>query len=217
MRLGLFSSFFLLSLNTSTPRHLGANRSVSPSPLGFATPASGSAVNTAAAAAAAIAATAATAVAALAGSGSGISKGSLLAAAAAVGEAAAAGPGEPAPVVSASAVPWTDVHHSDRREAWSFKRKSLSSATGLAAALGCSMIELPPGAGSRSWPVHWHACAEEAIYVLSGTGVAIHGGAAYPVKAGDYVSIPIGPSHAHQMVNARLVFAGEAKKKRGHC
>ena len=65
--------------------------------------------------------------------------------------------------------------------------------------LGCSHITIPPG--GRSWPRHWHAVNEEAIYVLSGEGVALIGDERVPVKPGDYVALPVGEAHAHQMRN----------------
>lgn len=89
--------------------------------------------------------------------------------------------------------PKTTEHGSHR-----FVRRQLGAPAG-AKQLGCSHMELAPG--ERSWPRHWHAANEEAIYVLEGTGSARIGEASVPIRAGDYVALPVGPAHAHQIVN----------------
>ena len=65
--------------------------------------------------------------------------------------------------------------------------------------LGCMVMELPPGA--ISFPFHYHCMNEEAIYVLSGTGIARIGDKRVPVRPGDWIAYPVGPEHAHQMIN----------------
>lgn len=65
--------------------------------------------------------------------------------------------------------------------------------------IGANLIEVPPGA--ISFPFHYHCATEEAIYVVRGSGVARIGEARVPVKAGDFIAFPVGPEHAHQMVN----------------
>jgi uncharacterized cupin superfamily protein len=65
--------------------------------------------------------------------------------------------------------------------------------------IGCSVMEVPPG--SVSFPHHYHCMNEEAIYILSGTGTARIGDKRVPVRAGDWIAYPIGPDHAHQMIN----------------
>jgi uncharacterized cupin superfamily protein len=67
------------------------------------------------------------------------------------------------------------------------------------AQLGATLTELPPGA--VSYPFHYHCANEEAIYVLSGTGTARIGEARVAVRAGDWIALPVGPDHAHQMIN----------------
>jgi uncharacterized cupin superfamily protein len=67
------------------------------------------------------------------------------------------------------------------------------------AQLGATLTELPPGA--ISFPFHYHCANEEAIYVVSGTGTARIGEARVAVRAGDWIALPIGPEHAHQMIN----------------
>jgi uncharacterized cupin superfamily protein len=66
-------------------------------------------------------------------------------------------------------------------------------------ALGAMHITLPPGA--ISFPMHAHFANEEAIFILSGVGTARIGEARIAVRAGDWVALPTGPAHAHQMVN----------------
>ena len=65
--------------------------------------------------------------------------------------------------------------------------------------LGASVITIPPGA--VAFPFHFHCMNEEGIYVISGTGTARIGDARVPVRAGDWISYPIGPATAHQMIN----------------
>lgn len=82
--------------------------------------------------------------------------------------------------------------------------------------LGGSLMEVPPGA--IAYPQHFHCANEEAIYVLSGTGIARIGDARVPVRAGDWIAYPVGPAHAHQMINdgdAPLVYLAIATDH--HC
>lgn len=65
--------------------------------------------------------------------------------------------------------------------------------------LGVSILEVPPG--KISYPFHYHCANEEALYILAGTGIARIGDARVPVRAGDYVAYPVGPAHAHQLIN----------------
>jgi uncharacterized cupin superfamily protein len=67
------------------------------------------------------------------------------------------------------------------------------------AQLGATLTELPPG--KTSFPLHYHCANEEAIYVISGTGTARIGDARIAVRAGDWIAMPGGPAHAHQMIN----------------
>lgn len=77
-------------------------------------------------------------------------------------------------------------------------RKKLSAATG-AQALGCSLYKVPPGV--RPWPRHYHCANEEAIYVLAGHGTMVVGDKELTLRAGDYVALPAGGGHAHQVRN----------------
>lgn len=78
-------------------------------------------------------------------------------------------------------------------------RKRLAAKTG-ARDIGCSLYRVPPGVGP--WPRHYHLANEEAIYVLAGLGVMRLGNDEHhPLRAGDYVAMPSGGEHAHQILN----------------
>jgi len=89
---------------------------------------------------------------------------------------------------------WETVDHGTA----GWRRKRLGRAAD-GEALGCSLYELPPG--KRSWPYHYHAANEEALYVLEGTGTLRTGDGETPVSAGDYVTFPAGERGAHRVVN----------------
>ncbi|MFC6990140.1 cupin domain-containing protein [Haloplanus sp. GCM10025708] len=89
---------------------------------------------------------------------------------------------------------WTELDHGETN----FRRKQLGEAAG-GDRLGCSLYELPPG--RRSWPYHYHTANEEAIYVLSGTGILRLDGDTHPLRAGDYVACPADESGGHRVVN----------------
>ena len=86
----------------------------------------------------------------------------------------------------------------DEDEGGVVRRKRLGAAAG-GEALGCSLHELPPGEGS--WPYHWHAANEEAIYVLAGRGVVRLPDGEARLSPGDYLARPAGPEGAHRVVN----------------
>jgi uncharacterized cupin superfamily protein len=65
--------------------------------------------------------------------------------------------------------------------------------------IGANLTEVAPG--SVSFPFHYHCATEEAIYVLRGTGIARLGDQRVPVREGDWIAYPVGPEHAHQMIN----------------
>lgn len=96
--------------------------------------------------------------------------------------------------VNESDFEWAETDRGDTR----FRRKQLAEATG-GERIGCSLYELLPG--SRSWPYHYHTGNEEAIYVLSGTGVLRHEGGEHDLRAGEYVALPTGEEGAHRVIN----------------
>ena len=68
-----------------------------------------------------------------------------------------------------------------------------------ASTLGGNVSEVAPH--SVSFPFHYHCATEEAVYVISGSGLARIGEQRVRVRAGDWISYPPGPEHAHQMIN----------------
>jgi len=85
------------------------------------------------------------------------------------------------------------------------RRKGLSPD---GAKIACGMWELPPG--KRSFPLHKHYVAEEALYVLSGTAKVRTPEGETPIGPGDWVTFPAG-GPAHQLVNdgkETLVYLG---------
>lgn len=78
------------------------------------------------------------------------------------------------------------------------KTRRLGTAAG-GLALGCSHYEIPPG--KTTFPFHFHSGLEEAIYVLEGEGTLRIGEEQVSIGAGDYIALPPGPDHAHQLTN----------------
>jgi len=83
-------------------------------------------------------------------------------------------------------------------EEFECRRKKLADATG-GDELGASLYEVPPG--KSAWPRHYHLANEEALFILSGGGTLRLGRNSVTVEAGDYVALPAGERHAHQLVN----------------
>ncbi|WP_373047231.1 cupin domain-containing protein [Vulgatibacter sp.] len=98
-------------------------------------------------------------------------------------------------VVNEREIPWAEQQHGERFEV---RRKQLGAAAG-GEKLGCSLFEMPPG--KKGWPFHYHLANEEALYVLAGSGTLRLGEREVPVGAGDYVALPVGAGHAHQLIN----------------
>ncbi|WP_368410695.1 cupin domain-containing protein [Haladaptatus salinisoli] len=96
--------------------------------------------------------------------------------------------------VNADAVDWSASEEGET----SFRRKRLGDAAG-GDRLGCSLYEIPPG--KRSWPYHYHAGNEEALFVLSGAGALRLAGETLSLAEGDYVALPADESGAHRVVN----------------
>lgn len=83
--------------------------------------------------------------------------------------------------------------------------KGLTAPTG-AKGIGCSYYEIDPG--RAAFPFHFHCANEESLFVLEGEGTMRIGKVTVSVRAGDYVTFPIGPDYAHQLKNT-----GSAKLK----
>jgi uncharacterized cupin superfamily protein len=65
--------------------------------------------------------------------------------------------------------------------------------------VGCTWYEVEPG--RRAFPRHYHCANEEAIYVLDGAGTLRIGSSAVELRAGDFVTLPVGPDFAHELAN----------------
>ncbi|MCD2203550.1 cupin domain-containing protein [Halobacterium sp. KA-6] len=98
------------------------------------------------------------------------------------------------PLVNEADLDWTDVADEKMR----VRRKQLGEAAG-SDQLGCSLYELPPG--EASWPYHYHTANEEALYVLTGTGMLRLDGETQPLRAGDYAALPADESGGHKVIN----------------
>ena len=108
-----------------------------------------------------------------------------------------------------AALPATHNVHPVNTEA----RRNISSpgdATGLTT-LGINIFEIAPG--DKSTEYHVHACEDEAVYVLSGTGTARTGEDTHPIGPGDFIGYPKG-GPAHEIRNTgdvplRLLVIGQ--------
>lgn len=79
-----------------------------------------------------------------------------------------------------------------------FDRKAIGQQAG-SKDIGIGMFRLKPG--KKAFPFHYHYANEEAILVLEGSGTLRLGEQKKAVKQGDYIALPAGPEHAHQMIN----------------
>ncbi len=80
-----------------------------------------------------------------------------------------------------------------------FRSRLLGRATG-GRGIGCTLYEVEPG--RAAFPAHYHTANEEALYILEGQGTLRIGGDRVVVGAGDYVTLPVGPEHAHRLDNS---------------
>ncbi len=100
------------------------------------------------------------------------------------------------PVINVANV---ELSHTQNGENFEAQMGSMAAKIG-AEKLGCRLTIVPPG--KRAWPFHSHHANEEMFFILEGTGTYRFGEKAYPVKAGDLLSAPVGGAeHAHQIIN----------------
>jgi uncharacterized cupin superfamily protein len=76
--------------------------------------------------------------------------------------------------------------------------KHLGFATG-AKGIGCTWYEVAPG--KAAFPRHFHCVNEESLFVLEGEGTLRIGNDNLTIRAGHYVTMPVGPEYAHQLRN----------------
>jgi uncharacterized cupin superfamily protein len=98
-------------------------------------------------------------------------------------------------VIHGDELPWSV---SDGGELFAHRRRALSRAAG-GQRLGCSMFEIDPN--KTAFPFHYHLGNEEAVYVLQGVATLRLGSKRVRVRAGDYIALPVGEEHAHQLTN----------------
>ena len=104
-------------------------------------------------------------------------------------------------VVHAPVIPWIEPESAPfgNGKAFAVRAKRLAHAAG-AKLLGCTLYELSPG--KKSFPFHYHLAQEEALYLLEGQATLRLGDGEVVVREGDYVALPVGPAHSHQMINS---------------
>ena len=83
-------------------------------------------------------------------------------------------------------------------EGFSYFRKQLSIKAG-GKMLGASLYKLLPN--KKAFPFHCHYANEEAIFILSGTGTLRIGKKKIKITENDYIALPRGSEHAHQLIN----------------
>jgi uncharacterized cupin superfamily protein len=101
----------------------------------------------------------------------------------------------PKNIIHEDDLPWAETRVGERNAA---RRRRFGPATGLEQ-LGASIYELAPG--KRAFPRHWHTANEEFLYILAGTGSLQLGDQVVTVVAGDFIALPAGAAHAHQLAN----------------
>lgn len=77
-------------------------------------------------------------------------------------------------------------------------RKAVGQLAG-SEALGASLYRLMPN--HKAFPFHFHHNNEEAIWILEACGCLRADEKRYEIKAGDYIALPKGKAHAHQVLN----------------
>lgn len=81
---------------------------------------------------------------------------------------------------------------------FSYSRKHLTQLAG-GEMLGASIYKVMPG--KKTFPYHFHYANEEAILVLEGSGTLRLNDEKITINKGDYIALPKGSSHAHQILN----------------
>lgn len=79
------------------------------------------------------------------------------------------------------------------------ERKAIGQQAG-GEKIGASLFRLKPG--KKAFPFHYHYANEEAILVIEGEGTLRLGEERRKINKGDYIALPTGPEHAHQVINS---------------
>lgn len=91
-------------------------------------------------------------------------------------------------------LPW----HSNDQHGFKSSRKTIGQAAN-SQQLGASLYRLEPG--DKAFPYHAHLGNEEAILVIEGQGTLRLNNDMLAIKKDDYIALPAGEKHAHQMIN----------------
>ena len=97
-------------------------------------------------------------------------------------------------IMNVNAIQWQEFS----ANGFTYARKSLTDAAG-GKMLGASLYKLMPE--QKAFPFHYHYANEEAIFILDGKGSIRIGSDVYPITQGDYIALPKGSEHAHQVIN----------------
>ena len=65
--------------------------------------------------------------------------------------------------------------------------------------IGCGAYRVKPG--KRAFPKHAHVANDEALFIVSGTGVLTIADESAEVTEGDFIMLPRGEKFAHVLVN----------------
>lgn len=97
-------------------------------------------------------------------------------------------------IVNINDLEWESDEHGD----FAYQEKPLRIAT-CGEMIGTSLYKLMPG--KKAFPYHYHYANEEAVFVFEGSGTLRLNNEMLPIKQGDYIALPVGPKHAHQIIN----------------
>ncbi|HLB56785.1 MAG TPA: cupin domain-containing protein [Coxiellaceae bacterium] len=97
-------------------------------------------------------------------------------------------------IININNIEWTQSDHGD----FSHERKSLTQAV-TCEKLGASIYRLAPG--KKAFPYHYHYANEETVFILEGSGTMRLNNAVIAIKKDDYIAMPTGTEHAHQIIN----------------
>ena len=90
----------------------------------------------------------------------------------------------------------------EKPPAFAATAKRLGAQAG-AKGIGCGHFRVP--AGKTGVPLHAHHVNEEAMFILDGEGTLRLGTERILVRAGDWIALPPGEAHAHQLLADRGV------------
>ena len=90
---------------------------------------------------------------------------------------------------------WKEASHGDKFQRGHIPLTNMNDDN----LLGCGAFCVKPG--KRAFPNHAHLANDEAIYVVSGSGMLTVGDTSEQLVAGDFVMLPRGAEFAHVLIN----------------